>query len=66
MKIYIIGENLLTCCFELIMLKSFSKALLHNRRKRDELFNPAAVVLTLGLAMSLLSECMKEKILSCD
>ena len=48
MKIYIIGENLLTCCFELIMLKSFSKALLHNRRKRDELFNPAAVVLTLG------------------
>jgi len=51
MKIYIIGENLLTCCFELIMLKSFSKALLHNRRKRDELFNPAAVVLTLGLLL---------------
>ena len=51
MKIYIIGENLLTCCFELIMLKSFSKALLHNRRKRDELFNPAAVILTLGLLL---------------
>lgn len=33
------------------MLKSFSKALLHNRRKRDELFNPAAVVLTLGLLL---------------
>lgn len=51
MKIYIIGENLLTCCFELIMLNSFSKALLHNRRKRDELFNPAAVILTLGLLL---------------
>jgi sensor histidine kinase YesM len=33
------------------MLKSFSKALLHNRRKRDELFNPAAVILTLGLLL---------------
>lgn len=52
-----IGEILLICCFEVMMLNSFSKTLLNSRKRYEGLYSYAIIILTI---------CILTMVNSCD